>query len=117
VGVSSDRGEREHSVDAGAIDAPFVEGLPADFRASWKRVGDRVVSEHERLVADVYDGDASMAEDLFWGDAGVGVYLIAHEDGGVRYAVGDVNGHVVPGSVDGCARCHRDAPNEIFPFR
>jgi hypothetical protein len=118
VGVSNGGGDRMRIVDAGISDAPNVEGLPEDFRATWKRAAEHVTSEHERLIADVYEnGDASVAEDLFWGDAGVGVFLIAHEDGGVRYAVGDARGRVVSGNIEGCARCHRDAPHEIFPFK
>lgn len=109
----------KHRADASAeTSAPIVPGLPEDFRATWPRVADRIASEHERLVADVYEGDAGIAEDLFWGDAGVGVYLIAREeDGGARFAVGDARGRVVQGNLEPCARCHRDAPNALYPIK
>ncbi len=118
VGVSNGGRDRDRVVDAGLADAPMLEGLPADFRASWKRVGDHIASEHGRFVADVYQGDASFAEDLFVADAGAGVYLIARaSDGGVRYGVADVRGHLVAEGVELCARCHRDAPHDaIFPY-
>jgi hypothetical protein len=126
VGVSNG-GAAEH-VDGGELGvlatAPLV-GLPSDFRATWKRVAERVVSEHGRFAADVYtNADGSYAEDLFVGDAGAGVYLIERGDAGVRFAVADPRGRSIAddatdagASLEPCVRCHRGATNAIFPPR
>ena len=117
VGVSNG-GAIEHSseTEAGA-NAPPLEGLPPDFRTKWNRVGLRVTSEHGRFVADVYRDHESWAEDLFLADASAGVYLLEHDDGGVRFAVADDHGRTVAdgdAGVEPCVRCHSGARDFVF---
>jgi hypothetical protein len=114
--------DRENEGDA-SLPSTMLAGLPTDFRTVWKKTASRVASEHERIIADVYDdSETRFAEDLFWGDAGVGVYLIEHMDGGTRFAVGDERGRTVADSaldagpsVEACVRCHAGARDAIFP--
>jgi cytochrome c553 len=120
VGVSNG-GAIEHGSEgeAGANNAPPLAGLPPDFRATWSRVGLHVASEHGRFVADVYRDHESWAEDLYFGDAGAGVYLLEHGDAGVRFAVADERGRTVAdgdagASLDACVRCHAGARDSVF---
>jgi len=123
VGVSGshDR-DRERIEEAGA--APALLGLSPDYRTAWNKLGARIVSEHGRFVADVYEDKpaARFVEDLFLGDAGVGIYLIERSDAGTRFAVGDEQGNTVADSsldagpsVDGCIRCHANAHDAFYP--
>ena len=125
VGVSNG-GAHEHDVAAPEPTsiASSLAGLPADFRKSFHAIAQGVRSEHGGMTADVYEGGASWAEDLSAGDAGVGVYLLEHRDGGVRFAVADAHGRAVADdaadagpSLEACARCHSGAPDEVFPIR
>jgi hypothetical protein len=115
VGVSNGGApEHESQLDA-ASTAPPLTGLPPDFRTTWNRVGLHITSEHGRFAADVYEHDrAAWAEDLFLGDASAGVYLLTHEDGGIRFAVADDHGRTVEGSTDPCTRCHSGARDSVF---
>jgi hypothetical protein len=124
VGVSNG-GTHEHALDAAPTSTgPALAGLPADFRTSFRAVAKGVVSEHGAMSADVYERDASWAEDLAANDAGVGVYFLEHRDGGVRFAVGDSRGHTVADddsdagpSLEACRRCHAGAPEDfVFPI-
>ena len=124
VGVSNG-GAHEHAVattEPTSI-APTLAGLPADFRTRFHAVARGVRSEHGGMTADVYESEADWAEDLSSGDAGVGVYLLEHRDGGVRFAVADGRGRAVAddaadagSSLEPCARCHAGAPDEVFPI-
>ena len=123
VGVSNG-GAHEHAVpEASSAIASSLDGLPADFRTSFHAVARGVRSEHGGMSADVYESDAKWAEDLSSGDAGVGIYLLEHRDGGVRFAVADARGRAVADdaadagpSLEACTRCHASAPDEVFPI-
>jgi hypothetical protein len=122
VGVSRGGAEREHTPDA-AAPAQMLAGLPPDFRGAWNKMGSRVVSEHERFTADVYETNhVRYIEELFEGDAGAGLYLMEPGDAGQRFAVADVTGHLVADSaldggpsLEACARCHATARGFFFP--
>jgi cytochrome c553 len=101
----------------------MLVGLPRDFRATWNKTGTRIVSEHDRFVADVYaDHSNAYIEDLFAGDAGAGLYLIERSDAGLRFAVADLRGAAMAdsaldagASVEACVRCHANARDGIYP--
>ncbi len=121
VGVSNGGGGARHDeVADAATTATTLAGLPRDFRTRFRAVARGLASEHGGLRADVYDDeDARWAEDLFAGDAGVGVYLLEKRDGGVRFAVADPRGAAVADddadggpSLEACARCHA---GRVFP--
>lgn len=123
VGVS--RGGQGDHGSAEELDAatPMLVGLPRDFRATWKKTGTRIVSEHDRFVADVYADHSAYIEDLFASDAGAGVYLIERSDAGLRFAVADVHGAALAdsaldagASVEACVRCHANARDGIYPI-
>lgn len=123
--------EHEQAEEAGA-NAPPLAGLPPDFRTTWNRIGLHITSEHGRFVADVFEAAgecrranctptehdrSSYAEDLFLGDASVGVYLLERGDAGVRFAVADDHGRTVAdgdAGTESCTRCHSGVRNEVF---
>ena len=113
------------AADAAPAATTTLAGLPRDFRTRFRVVARGLRSEHGGLRADVYDDEESRwAEDLFAGDAGVGVYLLEKRDGGVRFAVADQGGAAVADdaadggpSLEACARCHASAPeNFVLPI-
>ena len=100
-----------------------MPGLPADFRTAWNRTGSRIPSEHERFVADVYEEKDRFAEDLFYGDASAGAYLLDKSDGGIRFAVADPKGQALADtaadagpSLSACVRCHGGSRDWTFPI-
>jgi len=120
--VSNGGSDFGHDARDASADAAALSGLPSDFRARWPKLATRFTSEHGRLTADVYARDASFAEDLFAGDAGVGTYLLETSDAGVRFGVADPAGHAVADTADDagptlslCARCHASARGGVFP--
>jgi cytochrome c553 len=101
----------------------MLAGLPPDFRATWNKVGSRILSEHDRFTADVYETDGGWAEDLSLRDASAGVYLLEKGEAGARFAIADPQGHAVADSRDdagpslaACARCHAGARDAVFPI-
>jgi hypothetical protein len=125
VGVSGSRDNDRERLDQAGAAAPMLAGLPADFRTTWTKTAGLALSEHGRFTAEVYEDKPAgvrFAEDLFIGDAGIGVYLIERTDAGVRFAVGDPRGAVVAdstfdagASVEACVRCHANARGSIYP--
>jgi hypothetical protein len=139
VGLSTGGAEDGGGPGAAASSVPLAR-VPADFRTSWTRSGGRIVSEHGQLAADVYGDSVACAavmhdqpmtgacrfvEDLYRGDAGVGVYLLEHSDAGTRFAVAQPVGRTLAddawdggsAALDPCARCHAEAPRAgVFPI-